>query len=73
MIKTGQIWKDNDKRATRYVHVHDVGGGWVQIQTCDLDGNFLSRRKSHVAEHRFGNAYTLVERTAIASAQRGEP
>jgi hypothetical protein len=56
----GQIWKDNDKRQTRDVYVHDVGGGWVQIQTCEEEGEFLSRRKSHVAADRFTGAFSLV-------------
>jgi hypothetical protein len=49
------IWRDADKRFTRYVRVVGINdiNGRVLIQTCDATGKVTGRNKTHAAPTRF--------------------
>lgn len=58
-IEPGSIWRDNDKRVKRLVRVFGVSFGWVEIQTCDEQGNTRGR-KTQTSNFRFEASFSFV-------------
>lgn len=60
MIKKGQVWKDRDPRFERYVKVLGKSDGYVQVQTCTVEGDIQRAPKTRVRADRFEKRFGLV-------------
>lgn len=61
-IQEGQIWRENDKRFTRFVKViRLLRPNGLRVRTCDEHGDFARRsRETEVNQDRFLKAFTLI-------------